>query len=70
MVPSQRRMADLNIFCHALIHLLDPFERVEADDGYVGEAPRRVQCPASFTERIENEEMQARVRNRQETVNK
>jgi hypothetical protein len=27
---------------------LDPGERVEADDGYVGKTPRHVKCPMSF----------------------
>ncbi len=44
-------------------------ERVEADDGYIGEAPRHVKCPKSFTNPAETEFMQQRVRNRQETVN-
>ena len=48
---------------------LEPNERVEADDGYVGEAPQHVKCPKSFTNKPETEAMQQRVRNRQETVN-
>ena len=44
-------------------------ERVEADDGYIGEAPLHVKCPKSFTNPQETEFMQQRVRNRQETVN-
>lgn len=52
------------------MHQLDPNERVEADDGYIHEAPGKVKCPASFVNPPENEEMQQRVRNRQETVNK
>lgn len=61
---------DINIFRHALMHQLDPNERVEADDGYVYEAPKKVKCPANFSNPPENEAMQQRVRNRQETVNK
>jgi hypothetical protein len=49
--------------------MLAPAERVEADDGYVGEAPQYVKCPKSFTNPPETEAMQQRVRNRQETVN-
>ena len=30
---------DLDIFLSSLASHLDPFERVEADDGYLGEAP-------------------------------
>ena len=43
---------------------------MEADDGYVGEAPEYVKCPASFVNPEETLYMQQRVRNRQETVNK
>ena len=48
---------------------LAPNERVETDDGYVGEAPQHVKCPRNFTNKPETEAMQQRVRNRQETVN-
>lgn len=48
---------------------LEEGERVEADGGYVGEAPRHVKCPNSFTNPPETEFMQQRVRNRQETIN-
>ena len=61
---------DIEIFRDSLIHQLDHLERVEADDGYVGEAPRRVKCPMSFTNKRENERMQSIVRCRHETVNK
>lgn len=44
-------------------------ERVEADDGYIGEAPRHIKCPKSFTNKQITEFMQQRVRNRQETLN-
>ena len=49
---------------------LDHGERVEADDGYVGEHPRYVKCPAGFANPQETLFMQERVRSRQETVNK
>ena len=61
---------DINIFRDALKHYLLINERVEADDGYIGEAPGKVKCPASFVNPIENEGMQQRVRSRHETVNK
>ena len=32
------KYSDITIFRHALSHFLDPFERVVADDGYIGEA--------------------------------
>jgi hypothetical protein len=43
---------------------------VEADDGYVGEAPLRVKCPACVTIPEEREQMMKRVRSRQETINR
>ena len=58
------------IFRNSLISHLDVEERVEADDGYLGEAPEFVKCPASFTNPKEPLLMQQRVQNRQETVNK
>ena len=61
---------DVKIFCHSLRQWLDEDERVEADDGYIGEARWKVKCPASFPNPAEKEAMQSRVRSRQETVNK
>ena len=60
---------DIKIMRSSLCSELDQNERVEADDGYIGEAPRRVKCPKSFTNKKDNEMMQSRARNRQETVN-
>ena len=50
-------------------HLNDN-ERVEADDGYIGEAADHVKCPKSFVNPEETKLMQQRCRNQQETVNK
>ena len=63
------RWPDISIFRNALISHLAPNERVEADDGYIGEAPQRVKCPKCISSNPEKEYMQQRVRNRQETVN-
>jgi hypothetical protein len=52
---------DIKIFHDALLSMLSPNECVEADDGYVGEAPRYVKCPKSFTIPPEMEAMQQRV---------
>ena len=60
---------DVKIFRDSLRSFLDENERVEADDGYIGEAPTKVKCPKSFTNKEETERMQALARNRQETVN-
>ena len=49
---------------------LEEGERVDADDGYIGEAPGCIKCPQSFLNPQETLFMQQRVRNRQETVNK
>jgi hypothetical protein len=48
---------------------LDEDERVEADDGYIGEAPHKVKCPGSVSNPKEKEHMQACTRMRQETIN-
>ena len=61
---------DILIFRDSLISYLAPNERVEADDGYVGESPQYVKCPAGFTNPEETLGMQSRVRQRHETVNK
>jgi hypothetical protein len=60
---------DITMFRNSLLSHLDPGERVEADDGYIGEAPNYVKCPRSFTNPIETTRMQTWVRSRQETVN-
>jgi len=45
-------------------------ERVEVDDGCVGEAPLHCKCPKSFANPEMTLHMQSRVRSRQETINK
>ncbi len=67
--PYPAGTPDITIFRNCLSHHLDPFERVEADDGYVGEAPRRVKCPACAANPTENLAMQSRVRSRHESLN-
>ena len=63
------RWNDIKIFRNSLMsHLMDG-ERVEADDGYIGEAPLHVKCPKCISNKMETLFMQQRVRNRQETVN-
>ena len=64
------KWTDIEIFREGLMLWLDTHERVEADDGYIGEARMYVKCPASFPNPPEKEEMQSRVRARQETINK
>jgi len=40
---------DITIFRDSLLSHLEEGERVEADDGYIGEANRHIKCPKSFT---------------------
>ena len=61
---------DISIFRNSLMSHLANNERVEADDGYIGEHPQYVKCPAGFADLPETEYMQQRARNRQETINK
>ncbi|KAL7553209.1 hypothetical protein ACHAWF_016466, partial [Thalassiosira exigua] len=63
------RWPDVKIFRHGLRHWLDEHERVEANDGYIGEARLKVKCPASFPSKQENVAVQQYARCRQETVN-
>ena len=60
---------DISIFRNSLKTHLAPNERVEADDGYVGEHPQCCKCPASFTNLEETEYMRQYVHNRQESIN-
>jgi len=49
---------------------LEDFERVETDDGYLGEAPMYVSCPAMIGFEEDRKKMTRRVNARQETINK
>ena len=60
---------DIKIFRDSFMSHLGRNEQVEADDGYLGEHPQHVKCPAGFANQKENEKMQQRVRNRQESIN-
>jgi hypothetical protein len=61
---------DIEIFKIGLKEQLMEGERVEADDGYIGEAPEYVKCPAGFTRPEEESAMRKRVDGRHETINK
>jgi hypothetical protein len=61
---------DNMILRHALKDHLGPGERVEADDGYMGEAPDKVKYPKCVSNPSQNRQKQKRVHSRQETVNK
>ncbi len=45
-------------------------ERCETGDGYRGSTPLNAKCPGVIEANLEKAEMQQKVRNRQETVNK
>ena len=61
---------DLEIFRSGLMTWLEVFERVEADDGYEGEAPLKVKCPSSIAVPDERQRLMGIVRRRHETVNR
>lgn len=60
---------DLQIFRKGLIKKLGKSERVEADDGYIGEAPKKVKCPGSYVSRNDQKKMRGRLRMRHESIN-
>ena len=61
---------DIKIFRDSLMSRLEKGERVEADDGYIGEHPQWVKCLRGFAKLESTEYIQQRCRNRQETANK
>ena len=58
------------IFQDGLVHFLEARERCETDDGYRGSALVCAKCPGIIEANPDKTEMQQRVRNRQERVNK
>ena len=61
---------DLQIFRLNLMNQLEPGERIEADDGYVGEAPTSIVCPSSCTTDDQSLAMMKRVEGRHEAMNR
>jgi DDE superfamily endonuclease len=61
---------DISIFRNSLISHLSEGERVEADDGYIGECPRYTKVPGHMTSDPTTASMQADARKRHETINK
>ena len=59
---------DVEIFCCGLAQWLDKFERVEADKGYIGEAPLKVECPGCPSNPINHQSLQKRVQGRHELL--
>ena len=62
------KFTDITIFNKVLRHFLDPGERVEADEGYVGH-PDKIVCPTNPGYSDERRAMSARARARHETLN-
>ena len=64
------KYTDIKMFCRGLAHWLDEHKRVEADHGYIGEAPQKVKkCPRCMSNPTKNQVMQNRVRSRHESLN-
>ncbi len=64
------KFADVTIFRASLSTFLDEFERVEADDGYIGESPFRAKVPkAVLSCPSEVDAFQKRAQGRHETIN-
>lgn len=68
--PGKGGLNDLATFRWGIMGWLDEGERVEADDGFLGESPKFVKCPKSFTRLESALKMQQDVRSRHEHVNK
>ena len=62
------KYTDIAIFNSVLANCLEPGERVEADNGYVGR-PDKIKCPNNDCNPAENRVMQGIARSRHETLN-
>ena len=60
---------DLQIFRFDLLGMLEPHERVEADDGYIGECPANCKCPNGTTRRENRLRINQLQRSRHERFN-
>jgi hypothetical protein len=60
---------DIKIFTSCLVHFFEPYEHVEANDGYPGHADK-IKCPKNNVDPVENLKMQGRVRAHHETLNR
>lgn len=68
-LPGTGGWNDLSIFRDGLRGMLEPGERVEADDGYIGDCPQYAKCPGGITAREDQEFMKGRVQKLHEHVN-
>jgi hypothetical protein len=62
------KYTDITIFNSVLANCLEPGERVEADNGYVGR-PDKIKCPNNDCNPAENRVMQGIARSHHETFN-
>ena len=62
--------SDYMIFMEGMVGYLERYERVEADDGYLGASPRYAKCPGCTTARKDRKSLQSKVRVRHKTFNK
>ncbi len=62
------KYTDIKIFNKVLPHFLDPWEQVEANEGYVGH-PNKIKCPQNVGNLTEKWAMQGRLRACHETLN-
>ena len=69
-ISLRKVYADVTIFRASLLTFLDDFERIEADDGYIGESPFRAKVPkAVLSCPSEADAFQKKVQERHETIN-
>lgn len=61
---------DIKCLRWSVLNFLEDNERMEGDDGFIGECPEHVKCPGSFVKEADKLELQGKVRARQENVNK
>ncbi len=60
---------NIKIFTSCLAHFLEPYECVEANDGYRGHADK-VKCPKNNVNPVKNLKMQGRIRVRHKMLNR
>ena len=58
------KYSDITIFRDSLIDFLSPDERIEVDDGYIGETPHNIKCSRSVPNSREMMKIQGRLRSR------
>lgn len=69
-LPGKDGWNDYAIFKDGLVDMLEPGERVEADDGYMGDCPKYCKCPGAVTNPKSRKKITRRIRGRHEAYNK